>query len=327
MTVLNGIATESAGVLELTPTKVEGVFDNIIIREGWGQSGYYPGDVLHRDGPKVFKAGTRIFLDHAEGPIESAERTIGVLQEDARADKVDGRAVLRAPMRFFKTGVHNIDWIKERAEAKAIEVSIRSGVKYSAGEREGRYGKVVTAMTEAFSVDVVARGGAGGSFGTIQESAPVGVDHSENQEGEIVPVSKEEINEIATAFAEALAPKFETINTSLGDLAKSQKVEETKLVALKPSEIAAKIAAGKLSEKATERVYAAAEAEGVVPTAEFIDREIGREADIAKESRDALIAEKGDGFFEEAGAAGGDGAGKPTGAYKPGAISAWAVKK
>lgn len=326
MTVLNGIATESAGVLELTETKVKGVFDNIIIREGWGSSGYYPGDVLHRDGPKVFKAGTRIFLDHAEGPIESAGRTIGVLQEDARPDTVEGRAVLRAPMRFFQTGVHNVDWIRERAEARAIEVSIRSGVKYAAGEREGRYGKVVTALTEAFSVDVVARGGAGGSFGTIQESAPVGVDNSENQEGEIVPITKEEAAELATAFAEALAPKFEAINTSLGDLAKAPKAQETALVALKPSEIAAKIAAGKLSEKATERVYAAAEAEGVVPTADFIDREIGREADIAKESRDALIAERGEGFFEESGVAGGEGSGKPAEAYKPGSLSRWAVK-
>lgn len=325
MTVLNGIATESAGVLELTETKVKGVFDNIIIREGWGSSGYYPGDVLHRDGPQVFKAGTRIFLDHAEGPVEKAGHTIGVLQEDARADTVDGKAVLRAPMRFFTTGVHNVDWIKERAEAKAIEVSIRSGVKYAAGEREGRYGKVVTALTEAFSVDVVARGGAGGTFGTIQESAPIGVDHSENQEGEIVPITKEEATAIADAFAEALAPKFEAINTSLGDLAKAPKAQEAALVALKPSEIAAKITAGKLTEKATERVYAAAEAEGVVPTAEFIDREITREADIAKESRDALIAEKGEGFFEESATPGSQG--KADEAYKPGTIGSWAVKK
>ena len=35
-----------------------------IIQPGWGSSGYYPKDVLERDGPNVFTKGTKMYINH-----------------------------------------------------------------------------------------------------------------------------------------------------------------------------------------------------------------------------------------------------------------------
>ena len=35
-----------------------------IISEGIGSSGTYPADVIQRDGPAAWPAGTQIFMDH-----------------------------------------------------------------------------------------------------------------------------------------------------------------------------------------------------------------------------------------------------------------------
>jgi hypothetical protein len=79
-----------------------------IIQAGQGSSGYYPADVLKRDGPKVFTAGTQIYLDHPSVSEESnrPERSVrdlaGSLTGPA-AWKEDGAAGpgLYAPVRFL----------------------------------------------------------------------------------------------------------------------------------------------------------------------------------------------------------------------------------
>lgn len=312
-----GIATESAGVLELDETKVKGVFDNVIIQEGWGSSGFYPGDVLKRDGARAFPAGTRIFLDHADGPVEKSDRLIGVTQEAARYVEEDGVPKLRAPMRFFSD---KLGWVKERAEAKVIEVSIRSGVTYAQGERAGRFGKVVTAFTEGISVDVVARGGAGGKFGTIQESAQIGQAALENQIGDDVALTAEETAAIANAFVEGLKPQFAAITSALGDLKVASESKGAPLVALTAREINTKIVAAKLGDKGASRVYEAVEAAEIADEA-FVDKEIAREASIREEAAAEAKAALGQGNAQF------DESGKPgdTDTYKLGTIGSWGV--
>lgn len=321
---LDGIACESAGLLELNADdKVPGLFkDVILVREGWGHSGYYDGDVLHRDGPTSFPVGTRIFLNHAEGEFEKADAVMGVMASEARAaTDADGKRVLKGDIQIFKTGVHNHEWAMERAKAKAIELSIRCPVKYAQGTREGKYGKVVSAMGQAYSVDVVARGGAGGSFGTIQESAPnPGLVNDEKEGSEML--TAEESAAIGKSMADALTPMFANITTALGDL-KTAVVTESKPVALKTSEIVDKLTKAKLSEKAVTRVFTALEAEGIVATAAVVDSEIGREVSIAEEAAAAVKAalEEGDANFEE----GAPTDGSADKGYKPGGVRAWGV--
>ena len=47
-----------------------------IIQPGWGSSGYYPKDVLERDGSKVFTKGVKMYWNH-QTISEEYERQIG----------------------------------------------------------------------------------------------------------------------------------------------------------------------------------------------------------------------------------------------------------
>ena len=47
---------------------------------GRGTSGYYPAEVLERDGPKVFPAGTKNFWNH-QTDAEEAARPEGDLRD------------------------------------------------------------------------------------------------------------------------------------------------------------------------------------------------------------------------------------------------------
>ena len=55
-----------------------------LISPGWGSSGFYSSDLLKRDGPKVFPAGTKNFWDHQTAAEESA-RPEGSLRDLASA--------------------------------------------------------------------------------------------------------------------------------------------------------------------------------------------------------------------------------------------------
>lgn len=330
MDILNGIATESAGVLTVGTSgpPEDGIFRDVtLISEGWGQSGYYDGEMLHRDGPTTLTKGLRVFSDHADGPVESSKNVMGVLVSEARpaVNAKTGKRELRGDIRVFKTGPYNHEWAYERASAGAIELSIRSHVKYGSGTREGRYGKVVTAMTEGLSVDVVARGGAGGSFGTIQESKPIGVDDQQNQEGSEMPLSQEELTalaqESAKATAAALAPALAGITTALTGLAQENKKVDAP-VALAPSEIRSKIAGAKLAEKSVDRVYVAIES-AEVATKEVVESVIAAETarveEIAAEAK-ALAEDKGGNFQQKTNDE------IAAEAYVPGSIGAWKVE-
>lgn len=165
---------ESA-TLVLSPTGVEskGIWRaRLIEADVQGSSGYYPAEVLRRDGPFAFPAGTHVFLDHptsgedVERPERSVRDLAGYLVDGARFEESsDGRGLF-ARIQF-------IDELKDRIKSLApvIGLSIRA-----AGEIEvspdGQ--RVVRAISEGLSVDVVTRAGAGGRLVTMTESTKPG---------------------------------------------------------------------------------------------------------------------------------------------------------
>ncbi len=136
-----------------------------IIQAGWGSSGYYSKEVLQRDGPKAFKAGLHMYVDHptpqeeASRPERSLKDLAAVLASDAQWME-NGKAGpgLYATAKVF--GDH-AGTISERA--KSIGVSIRALGQARAGEAEGRKGPIIEAITAGKSVDFVTLPGAGGA--------------------------------------------------------------------------------------------------------------------------------------------------------------------
>lgn len=136
-----------------------------IIQAGWGSSGYYSKEVLQRDGPKAFKAGLHMYVDHptpqeeASRPERSLKDLAAVLASDAQWME-NGKAGpgLYATAKVF--GDH-ASTISERA--KSIGVSIRALGQARAGEAEGRKGPIIEAITTGKSVDFVTLPGAGGA--------------------------------------------------------------------------------------------------------------------------------------------------------------------
>lgn len=162
------VLEESAGLLDAAQPEPKGIWRTRIIEaDVQGSSGYYPADVLRRDGPNAFPAGTHVYLDHPssgeeeERPERSVKDLAGYLVDAASFEEsMDGRGLF-ARVQF-------IPEIRERIKALApvIGLSIRA-----AGEvvrEDGR--NVVRSITHGLSVDVVTRAGAGGRLVTMTES-------------------------------------------------------------------------------------------------------------------------------------------------------------
>lgn len=146
-----------------------------VIRSGWNRAGsrYYPVAVVERDVPKVYGAGTQMFIDHPSSderetrPERSLRSLAAVFLEDPHpVQEADGRVVMRTTARVYT------DWQPFLAERHdAIGVSINGGGEAEWGEAEGRHGLVLEALTAGQSVDFVTRPGAGGRIVALLESA------------------------------------------------------------------------------------------------------------------------------------------------------------
>lgn len=132
-----------------------------------GSSGYYSEELLRNYGPKIFKAGTPMHLDHqmkgerTERPFGSVSTFAAELATDAVFEN-DG---LYADITVFE---HVRPMIKSLWDK--IGVSIRAKGKAVLDVIEGRKVPVFTELTEAYSVDFVTRAGAGGKLVSILES-------------------------------------------------------------------------------------------------------------------------------------------------------------
>lgn len=144
-----------------------------IIAPGWGSSGYYAPEVLERDGPVVFAAGTKMFWNHPT-LSEEADRPEGDLRQLAaelvggarwEANGVAGPG-LYADAKVFTPFADAVNEL-----APHIGVSIRAAGRAVQGEADGRKGPIVQQIIAARSVDFVTEPGAGGRIVEMFEAA------------------------------------------------------------------------------------------------------------------------------------------------------------
>lgn len=152
----------------------DGTMSLKIIQPGWGSSGYYPREVIERDIPKVFPAGTKMFWNHATAS-EEMERPEGDLRNLAAVTVSDpiwlesgpNGPGMYADARPFAGYAGVIDEIGGH-----IGVSIRGMGRHTTGEMEGKNGRIIQEIAAGKSVDFVTEPGAGGAVVQIFESAP-----------------------------------------------------------------------------------------------------------------------------------------------------------
>lgn len=145
-----------------------------LIAPGRGSCGYYPADVIERDGPKIFKKGTKNFWNH-QTDAEEAARPEGdlrdlasVLTEDAHYEaNGPAGAGLYAKAKVFENFRQPVDDL-----AKHIGMSIRASGKAKEGKApDGKTGPIIEQLTRGISVDYVTTPGAGGKVLQLFEAA------------------------------------------------------------------------------------------------------------------------------------------------------------
>jgi hypothetical protein len=155
---------ESAATLEpIVLRESRADYEIKLIAPGPGSSAFYPAEVLKRDGPKVFKQGTHVYLNHptaaeeAARPENDVKNLAGVLATDAAYHESHAKGPgLYARMKVFADHGQLVE-----EKAPHVGMSIRaSGVAESGTKRNGL--PVLKELTSAESVDVVTRAGAGG---------------------------------------------------------------------------------------------------------------------------------------------------------------------
>lgn len=162
---------ESAATLErIVLREARADYPIKLIAPGKGSSAFYPAEVLKRDGPKVFKAGTHVYLNHPTAAEESARpegdvaNLAGVLTRDAvyHESHKNGPG-LYGDMKVFADHAQLVE-----EKAPHVGMSIRAqGIAEANQRREGV--PVLKELVAADSVDVVTRAGAGGMI--LTESA------------------------------------------------------------------------------------------------------------------------------------------------------------
>lgn len=268
-----------------------------VIESGWGSSGYYGSSMLQEFGPQVFKAGTKVFMNHPSASEETnrPERDVHQLAGKLVSDAVFKEGALYADIKFYS---HYAPIIKEMAGD--VGLSIHALGNAVAGEAEGRKGLIIESLVAdpLTSVDVVTVAGAGGKFVSLLESySRIGesvelAEDSELVEGNEMSISKEEfeaaIADLKTAFVEALTPVVESVSI-LAEAAKPAEVEEGEALevepALDPVEVAEKFNESGLPKVALTRVAEALKSENNTKTVEELLEE-------EKAYADALRAEK-----------------------------------
>jgi len=141
-----------------------------LIAPGKGSSAYYPAEVLERDGPKIFGAGTQVFLNHPTAAEEAARpegdvnNLAGVLTEAAHYDHSGSQGPgLYGRMKVFADHAQTVE-----EKAPFVGMSIRAYGEAEKGKTVDGL-PVLKSLTAAESVDVVTRAGAGGKI--LQEAA------------------------------------------------------------------------------------------------------------------------------------------------------------
>ena len=190
---------ESASVLEqIVLREAKADYEIKLIAPGKGSSAFYPSEVLKRDGPKVFKAGTHVYLNHPTAAEEAARpegdvaNLAGVLTTDATYQESHAKGPgLFARMKVFADHAQMVE-----EKAAHVGMSIRAFGQQESGKTKDGV-PVLKELTSAESVDVVTRAGAGGMI--LTEAARA----AEHQEGD--SMTDAEAKELRESSARLLA--------------------------------------------------------------------------------------------------------------------------
>ncbi len=195
-----------------------------IIEPGWGSSGYYPAEILKRDGPRVFAKGVKLFWNHPTltEDVERPERDLTDLAAElvnaARwvPDHPSG-AGLYGDAKVFTPYQEAVDEL-----APHIGVSIRAKGRVVQGQAEGKSGPIVQEITAAKSVDFVTEPGAGGQILQLFEARRQVVPQSNSEkEREMDEKQVKELQEANEQLEkEAKAKDVELANLQKGQLAR-----------------------------------------------------------------------------------------------------------
>lgn len=181
----------------------------ILIREGWGSSGYYPAEVLGRDMPKVFGPGTHMYMNHPtnkedwERPERDVRDLVGTLVESPRMAGIDCVSGVNVYS-------HWQPFIEE--VGPDIGLSMRSFGFTESGVAGGKDGPIVQEIVEGISIDYVTTPGAGGKLLPLIESARGAAPSPEQR-------ALEAYNKIMESAGKPPIPKelFESIMSRGGD--------------------------------------------------------------------------------------------------------------
>jgi hypothetical protein len=181
----------------------DGSFPLRIIAPGWGASGYYSEEVLKRDVPKAFPAGTHMHFDHptVTEAKERPERSVRTIAAVTTSKPVWNPAGQAGPGMYVEAKARD----KHRADieelAPHIGVSIVASGRRKAGVAEGRKGPVIEAIVAGASIDFVTQAGAGGQVISLFEAARGRAVSEALEEGD--DVSEQELKEARDAQAAA----------------------------------------------------------------------------------------------------------------------------
>ncbi len=210
--------------------KNDGIIPIRLIKPGWGESGYYSPELLERD-MGIFE-GAHMYWDHPKKSDrkERPERSLN-----------DLAAVVEGPIRWLSEGpagpgsYANARVFKPYRESLAelapyIGVSIQAEGAVATGEKEGRSGKIVEAITSARSVDFVTKPGAGGQILKLFESARGLNEDPDPEEDEVGKLEEVE------GRARAAETARDEATTSLEEAKTAIEAKDKELVELKESQ-------------------------------------------------------------------------------------------
>ncbi len=220
----------------------DGIMPIKIIEPGWGQSGFYSAELLERDGPGVYKAGTHMYLNHPtatekyERPERDLRDLVGTLATEGQWQEngVDGPGIY-ADARVVEELRGTLSEL-----APHIAISHRAAGEVEFGEAEGRSGQIVQSLVKVDSVDFVTKGAAGGKVLELMESVRTRIlNHKEGKH-----MSEKELQEAqgrADAAEKELKELKETQTTQNTELARLQEVAVTREAVEVATEILGKV--------------------------------------------------------------------------------------
>ena len=181
---------ESAATVEaIVLREARADYEIKLIAPGKGSSAFYPKEVLKRDGPKVFKSGTHVYLNHPTAAEEAARpegdvaNLAGVLSSDAVYHEAHAKGPgLYARMKVFADHATTVE-----EKAPYVGMSIRAGGVAEANRKQDGL-PILKELTHAESVDVVTKAGAGGLI--LTEAAKPGTPTTQGADMDTAEVQK-----------------------------------------------------------------------------------------------------------------------------------------